>query len=40
MASKQGVAPPELLSSHPADARRIENIRKLLPEAMTFYRPQ
>jgi predicted Zn-dependent protease len=39
-ASKEGAAPPELLSSHPADARRIENIRKLLPEAMNYYRPQ
>jgi predicted Zn-dependent protease len=40
MSSKQGGAPPELLSSHPADAHRIENIRKLLPEALTYYRPQ
>ena len=39
-ASKEGSAPPELLSSHPADTRRIENIRKLLPEAMNYYRPQ
>jgi predicted Zn-dependent protease len=40
MSSKQGSAPPELLSSHPADRRRIENIQKLLPEAMAYYRPQ
>jgi predicted Zn-dependent protease len=40
MANKQGAAPPEFMSSHPADARRIENIRKLLPEALTYYRPQ
>jgi predicted Zn-dependent protease len=38
--SKGGAAPPELLSTHPADARRIENIRKLLPEAMSYYRPR
>ena len=40
MSSKQGSAPPELLSSHPADRHRIENIQKLLPEAMAYYRPQ
>ena len=39
MASQQGKAPPELLSDHPADARRIENIKGLLPEAMGYYRP-
>ena len=38
MSSKQGASPPELLSDHPADARRIENIKELLPEAMTYYR--
>jgi predicted Zn-dependent protease len=38
--AKQGKAPPELLSSHPADKRRIENIRALLPEAMKYYRPE
>lgn len=27
----------ELLSTHPADSRRIKNIQKLLPEAMTYY---
>jgi predicted Zn-dependent protease len=40
IALQHGKAPPEFLSDHPADARRIENIKKLLPEAMTYYRPQ
>jgi predicted Zn-dependent protease len=40
IASKQGKTPPELLSDHPADARRIESIKKLLPEAMMYYKPQ
>lgn len=40
MISSQQKAPPELLSDHPADARRIENIKGLLPEAMEYYRPQ
>lgn len=33
-----GGAPPEFLSTHPSDARRINNIQKLLPEALTYYK--
>ncbi len=36
--SQKGSAPPELLSSHPADDTRIENIKTYLPEAMGYYR--
>ncbi len=32
--------PPEFLSTHPADERRIEQIRGWLPEAMEVYRPR
>jgi predicted Zn-dependent protease len=35
--SHKGPAPPALLSTHPADTKRIENIRKLIPEAMKHY---
>jgi predicted Zn-dependent protease len=36
-AAKQGAAPPEFLSTHPADDTRIRNLRELLPEALTYY---
>ncbi|WP_118196269.1 M48 family metallopeptidase [Albibacterium indicum] len=39
MDAKEGAgAPPEFLSSHPSDARRIKNIQKLIPEAMEYYK--
>jgi len=37
---KQGAAPPEFLSTHPADATRISNIEKGMDEAMSYYRKQ
>jgi predicted Zn-dependent protease len=36
---KDQAAPPEFLSTHPAHATRIADIKKRLPEAMTYYRP-
>ena len=36
--AKGGKAPPEFLSTHPSDAKRIQQIRKLIPEAMTHFR--
>jgi len=39
-ASKQGPAPLELLSTHPADATRIRDIENLMPEAMSYYQQQ
>lgn len=35
---KQGAKTPEILSTHPADTTRIEDIRRLLPKANQIYR--
>ena len=37
-AVKKGASPPEFLSTHPADQKRIADIEKLIPEAMGYYR--
>ena len=37
-AEKKGAQPPEFLSTHPADATRIQNLKELIPEAMQYYR--
>jgi predicted Zn-dependent protease len=38
MAAKQGEAPPEFLSTHPSDQKRINDIESLIPQAMNYYR--
>jgi predicted Zn-dependent protease len=37
-AMKEGGGPPEFLSTHPSDAKRISQIRELIPEAMQYYK--
>lgn len=34
-----GNKPPEFLSTHPSEGRRIEELKKLMPEALTYYKP-
>ncbi len=36
--NKKGGGPPEFLSTHPSDESRIENLNKLIPEAMKYYK--
>jgi predicted Zn-dependent protease len=38
-ASQGGQAPPELLSTHPSDQTRIQQIQQHMPEAMKYYTP-
>lgn len=38
MAERQGAAPPEFLSTHPTDTKRVDELKSFLPEAMEHYR--
>ncbi|MGN7822509.1 M48 family metallopeptidase [Chitinophaga varians] len=35
-----GQKPPEFLSTHPSDARRVQQLQQLMPEAMKYYKPR
>ena len=35
----EGREPPEFLSTHPSSQRRIENLKRWLPEALKYYKP-
>lgn len=37
--ASQGQSPPEFLSTHPSEGRRINQLQKIMPEAMKYYRP-
>jgi len=34
-----GQKPPEFLSTHPAESRRIEELQRFMPEALKYYKP-
>lgn len=38
-AGSGGQAPPELLSTHPSDERRIRDLEAFMPEALKYYKP-
>ena len=40
MAKLGGSTPPPFLSDHPADEERIKKLQELMPEALTYYKPQ
>ena len=37
--ASQGQNPPEFLSTHPSEGRRIQQLQKFMPEAMRYYKP-
>jgi predicted Zn-dependent protease len=40
MAASGGQKPPELLSTHPSDERRINDLKAFMPEAKKYYKAQ
>ncbi|MEI8137370.1 MAG: M48 family metallopeptidase [Bacteroidota bacterium] len=40
MSASSGQKPPELLSTHPSDERRINDLKAFMPEAKKYYNPQ
>jgi predicted Zn-dependent protease len=38
LATKEGSAPPQFLSTHPSDQKRVEELKGFLPEAMKYYK--
>jgi len=39
IAMKSNPSPPEFISTHPADSKRMQEMNRLIPEAMKYYKP-
>lgn len=39
-AQSKGAAPPEFMSTHPSDSRRIKDLKAFMPEAKKYYKPR
>ncbi len=37
--ASSGQKPPEFLSTHPSEGHRIEDLKKIMPEALKYYKP-
>lgn len=37
--ASQGQSPPEFLSTHPSEGRRIDQLKQHMPEALKYYKP-
>jgi predicted Zn-dependent protease len=37
--ASNGQKPPEFLSTHPAEATRIQKLKEMMPEALKYYKP-
>ncbi|HUR66649.1 MAG TPA: M48 family metallopeptidase [Chitinophagaceae bacterium] len=37
--ASNGAKPPEFLSTHPSEGRRIQQLKDLMPEALRYYKP-
>jgi hypothetical protein len=37
--ASNGAKPPEFLSTHTSEGRRIQQIKELMPEALRYYKP-
>lgn len=37
--ASNGQSPPEFLSTHPTEGRRIQQLEKFMPEALSYYKP-